>query len=82
MATTAFVCIDGMRSLSVLAGICLFPALTFQGGLLHDGFLSARRFYSRYELEHLPRIAAPGSAVEVISAFPMHRLIVRFDRAP
>lgn len=81
VATTAFVSIDGKRSLHILLGISVFPALTLQFSLLHDGWISARKFFSRYELEHIPLIAAPGAEVSMANIWPMNCVTVRFDRS-
>jgi 2-polyprenyl-3-methyl-5-hydroxy-6-metoxy-1,4-benzoquinol methylase len=79
VATTAFVSIDGQRSLNGLLGIMMLPMLTFQFAMLHDGWISARKYFSRYELTHIPLIAAPEAAVNLRNAYPMVYLTVRFD---
>ena len=80
VATCAFVSIDGQRSLNGLLGILVLPTLTFQFAQLHDGWISARRYFSRYELTHIPLIAVPAAAVSLKIAYPMNCLTVCFDR--
>jgi 2-polyprenyl-3-methyl-5-hydroxy-6-metoxy-1,4-benzoquinol methylase len=80
VATTAFVSIDGQRSLNGLLGIMVLPVVTFHFAQLHDGLISARKYFSRYELTHIPLIAVPGAAVRLKNAYPMNCLTVRFDR--
>jgi SAM-dependent methyltransferase len=62
---TAFVGIDGRRSLLFLG---LLPVATLALGnryLLHDSVITARRLYSEPELELVAQIAAPGRPVQV-----------------
>lgn len=70
VATTAFVSIDGRRGIDNILGVLPLPILTFQFALLHDAILSGRKFYSRYELEHIARIAAPGAPIETKTIGP------------
>lgn len=80
VATTAFVSIDARRGLDNLLGIVPVPALTLQLGLLHDAWISGRKFMSEYELEHIARIAAPDASIGTAHAGPWGCTTVRFDR--
>jgi hypothetical protein len=80
-ATTAFVNLDPRRSVPHLLGILLYPSLTLQLPLLHDAWISARKFFSVYELETVARIAAPGAEITWTPATPCDAMTVRFDRS-
>jgi SAM-dependent methyltransferase len=67
-----FVGVDGRRSLALLG---LMPLLTSLAGpldrrFLHDGLVSARRFYAEDELALVARIAAPGAKIAMQRAEP------------
>lgn len=63
VASEAFIGIDGARSVFLFA---LLPLVSFGvPHFLHDAMISARRFYSRAELELIARIAAPNARVGV-----------------
>ena len=58
----------------------IVPALALRPAYLHDALITARRFYSAFELEMLGRIAAPGVPVEVERHLPGYSVLtVRFD---
>lgn len=63
VATSYFVSIDGRRGIDNLLGVVPLPLVTFKFALLHDAWLSGRKFYSEYELEHIARIAAPNASI-------------------
>ncbi|MCB9553147.1 MAG: methyltransferase domain-containing protein [Myxococcales bacterium] len=61
----AFVAIDGRRSLRTLALLPVVMALYGSRHLIHDGFVSARKFYADAELELIARTAVPDATIEV-----------------
>jgi 2-polyprenyl-3-methyl-5-hydroxy-6-metoxy-1,4-benzoquinol methylase len=65
VAGTAFVGIDGRRSLLFLGLVPVATLLLGNRYLLHDSVITARRLYSEPELELLAQIAAPGRPVQV-----------------
>lgn len=56
-----FVAIDGRRSLRTLVALPLLMALYRSPHLVHDGWISARRFYADAELELIAATAAPDA---------------------
>ena len=70
VAGTAFVGIDGRRSLLSLGMVPVATLLLGNRHLLHDSVISARRLYSEPELELVAQIAAPGRPVQVRSGTP------------
>jgi SAM-dependent methyltransferase len=80
VATTAFVGVDGFRSLWVLTTFPLLAASAFNAPFLHDAVLSARKFYSDAELALLGAIAAPDARVKTATRQPgFSVLTVRWD---
>ena len=79
IATTAFVCIDARRQIDNLIGPLPFALFTLQFGLLHDAWISGRRYFSQYELTHIANIAVPDSVVQISrSRFPIDCMTVRY----
>jgi SAM-dependent methyltransferase len=70
VATTAFVGVDGLRSLRVLAVFPLLAASALSRRFLHDAVVSARKFYSDAELAIVGRIAAADARVETATRQP------------
>lgn len=56
-----FVAIDGRRSLRTLVALPFLMALYRSRHLIHDGWISARRFYADAELELIATTAAPDA---------------------
>jgi hypothetical protein len=76
VSTTAFVGIDGFRSVPLLF-IVPGPALaTLRPAFFHDALLTARKLYSQPELELIGRIAAPGARVSVFRDFPAFSVLM------
>ena len=65
-----FVGIDGFRSLPMFLMLPIVHLVTFLPDHIHDAWLTGRKFYSLYELEHLARIALPGARVTATHSFP------------
>ncbi|MEZ4267925.1 MAG: methyltransferase domain-containing protein [Myxococcota bacterium] len=82
VATTAFVGVDGRRSLLLLGVVPLLAALQGTLDLVHDATLSARKFYSEAELELIARIALPGATVRARSAHPGFSVLNASFRTP
>jgi SAM-dependent methyltransferase len=75
VASTAFVGIDGARSLLLFG---FLPLVSFRIGdrkFLHDALISARRFRSVAELELIARIAAPSAAIRVRMDHPFFTVL-------
>ena len=80
VATTAFVSIDGYRSLSMVAFVSSTAILSLWPAMVHDAVISVRKFYGEAELEAIARMAAPGAAVSLGRIRPLNTaLTVRFD---
>jgi len=69
-AGSAFVGIDGYRSIPLLLWLPIVHFLTFLLDHIHDAWLTARKFYSLFELEHIANIAAPDAQITVAHSFP------------
>lgn len=79
-ATTAFVSVDGYRSLGMLAFVSGTALLTCWPAMVHDATISARKFYPEAELEAIARMAAPGATVRIGRIWPLNTtLTLRFD---
>lgn len=65
IATTAFVVVDGRRSLQLLCFVPLTAALTGRGHLLHDAAITARKLYTETELGEIAALAAPDARVQI-----------------
>ena len=77
---TAFVGIDGHRSLLLLAGVPLVASLQGSDAFTSDGLTSARKFYSELELEIIAEIATGRRAHRVECSWPMSLMDIRFER--
>ena len=64
-ATTAFVGIDGFRSLLLLGLVPGIAALTLRPSFVHDAWITARRLFSQSELRLVGRLACPSADVQV-----------------
>jgi 2-polyprenyl-3-methyl-5-hydroxy-6-metoxy-1,4-benzoquinol methylase len=81
VASTAFVSIDGYRSLGMVAFVSTTAAFSFWPAMVHDAVLSVRKFYGEAELEAIARMAAPAARVTIGRIRPMNTVLsVRFDR--
>jgi SAM-dependent methyltransferase len=80
VATTAFVSIDGYRSLPMVAFVAGLALLSMQPAMIHDAVISVRKFYGEAELEAIARMAAPTARIEIGRLRPLDTtLTVRFD---
>ncbi len=77
-ASTAFVGIDGYRSLLLAGGVPLIAGLQGIGAFALDGFTSARKFYSEMELDIIAGIATGNNDHVVSCSWPFSVLIVKF----
>jgi len=69
VARHSFVGIDGYRSLAMVAFVTGSAAFSLHPASMHDAWITARRFYSHAELEHIARLAAPDAAVRTRRTF-------------
>jgi 2-polyprenyl-3-methyl-5-hydroxy-6-metoxy-1,4-benzoquinol methylase len=69
-AGSAFVGIDGYRSMSMLLWIPIFHLITFLPDHIHDAWLTARKFYTLFELKCIAQIAVPGVKIAATHSFP------------
>jgi SAM-dependent methyltransferase len=76
---TAFVGIDGYRSILLAGGVPLMASMQGIGSFTLDGFTSARKFYSELELDIIAEIATGKRDHTVSSSWPLSILTVRFD---
>lgn len=76
LAGSAFVAMDGYRSLYLLAFLAL-ATLPLSGSLdfLHDSVITGRKFYSLAELELVARLAAPRGRVRVRASHPGYSVL-------
>lgn len=79
-ATTAFVGLDGYRSLLLALGVPFVAGLQAIPSFALDGLTSARKFYSGMELEIIAEIAAGAGHHAVSCSWPLSVLTVRFDQ--
>jgi SAM-dependent methyltransferase len=80
VATTAFVSVDGYRSLGMVAFVSGTALLSLWPAMVHDATISARKFYPEAELEAIARMAAPGARVRLGRIWPLNTtLTVRLD---
>lgn len=75
----AFIGLDGLRSLLLLAGVPLVASLQGIPSFTGDGFTSARKFYSQLELGIIARIATGHDRYAVSESWPMSMLLVSHD---
>jgi len=76
---TAFIGLDGLRSMLLLAGVPLVASLQGIASFTGDGFTSARKFYSELELGIIARIATGHDRYAVSESWPMSMLLVNHD---
>jgi hypothetical protein len=80
VATTAFVSVDGYRSLGMVAFVGGTAAMSLWPAMVHDAVISVRKFYGEAELEAIARMAAPGAAIRLGRIRPLNTVLsVRFD---
>ncbi len=75
--TTAFIGIDGHRSIVMAGGIPLVALLQAIPAFIADGFTSARKFYTEKELEIIAEIATGRSDHSITVEWPVNILTVR-----
>lgn len=75
IATSAFVAMDGRRSLMLLALLSTTSALTLRRSFFHDALTSARKLFPESELAEIARLAAPGAHVEVRPDHPGYSVL-------
>lgn len=75
IATTAFIAVDGRRSLQLLVAVPLGAAVTLESGLVHDAYVTARKFFTESELAEVARIAAPDARVDVTYRRPGYSVL-------
>jgi hypothetical protein len=73
---SAFVGIDGYRSLLLFGGVPLVAALQGIAAFTHDGLTSARKFFSQIELDIIAAIATRRQAHRVTCSWPLTMLHV------
>lgn len=78
--TTAFVGIDGYRSILLAGGVPLMAGTQGILSFAFDGFTSARKFYSELELDIIAEIATGKRNHTVTCDWPLSILTVRFDK--
>lgn len=77
--TTAFIGIDGYRSVLLTGGVPLIAGLQGSGPFALDGLTSARKFYSELELDMIAEMATGNRNHTVLCSWPFTILNVRFD---
>lgn len=75
VAATAFVGIDGRRSLGLYAVVPTTGLLWRSTDFVHDSVVTLRKFYTESELELIARIAAPRASVIVRPAHPGYSVL-------
>jgi 2-polyprenyl-3-methyl-5-hydroxy-6-metoxy-1,4-benzoquinol methylase len=79
VATTAFVSVDGYRSLGMVGFVSGTALLSLWPAMVHDAVISVRKFYGEADLEAIARMAAPGAGVSVGRIRPLNTVLtVRF----
>jgi 2-polyprenyl-3-methyl-5-hydroxy-6-metoxy-1,4-benzoquinol methylase len=82
VATTAFVSVDGYRSLGMVAFVSGTAIMSLWPAMVHDAVISVRKFYGEAELEAIARMAAPDAKVALGRIRPLNTVLsVRFDGA-
>ncbi len=77
-ATTAFVGIDGYRSMLLAGGVPLIASLQGIGSFTLDGLTSARKFYSELELDMIAELATGKRDHTLECLWPLSVLTVSF----
>lgn len=78
-ATTAFVGIDGYRSMLLACGVPLIAGMQGNPAFTLDGLTSARKFYSELELDIIAEIARGKRDHAVTCSWPLSVLSVRLN---
>ncbi|NTW52334.1 MAG: class I SAM-dependent methyltransferase [Chlorobiaceae bacterium] len=78
---SAFVGIDGYRSLLLLGGVPLVASLQGMAQFTMDGLTSARKFYSELELDIIAQIATGRSGHKVECSWPLTMLHARLNKS-
>lgn len=82
VATTAFVSIDGYRSLGMVAFVSGTAIMSLWPAMVHDAVISVRKFYGEAELEAIARMGAPFGRVSIGRIRPLNTVLtVRFDES-
>jgi 2-polyprenyl-3-methyl-5-hydroxy-6-metoxy-1,4-benzoquinol methylase len=82
IATTAFVSVDGYRSIPMVGFVAGTALLTLWPAMVHDAVISVRKFYGERELEVIATLGAPRANVDIGRIWPLNTtLTVRFDQA-
>ncbi|NTV02186.1 MAG: methyltransferase domain-containing protein [Chlorobiaceae bacterium] len=76
IGASAFVGLDGHRSMLLLAGVPIVASLQGIAEFTGDGFTSARKFYSDLELDIIAEIATGRRSHQVECSWPMSMLTV------
>ncbi|MEI8102016.1 MAG: methyltransferase domain-containing protein [Chlorobium sp.] len=76
--TTAFIGIDGYRSILLTGGVPLMASLQCMPSFALDGLTSARKFYTELELDMITEIATGKREHTVTCDWPLSILTVRF----
>jgi len=76
---SAFVGIDGHRSLLLLGGVPLVASLQGIAAFTMDGLTSARKFYSELELEIIAQIATGKTGHRVVCSWPLTMLNAKLN---
>ena len=80
VATTAFVSVDGYRSVPMLAFVAGTAILSMWPAMVHDAVISVRKFYGEAELAAIAKMAAPKASAHIGRIWPLNTaLTVRFD---
>jgi SAM-dependent methyltransferase len=80
VATTAFMSVDGYRSVGMVAFVAGTAILSMWPAMVHDAIISVRKFYGEAELEAIARMAAPDAGVSLGRIRPLNTVLtVRFD---
>jgi SAM-dependent methyltransferase len=80
VATTAFVSVDGYRSLGMVAFVAGTAVMSLWPAMVHDAVISVRKFYGEAELEAIARMAAPDARITLGRIRPLNTILqARFD---
>ncbi len=75
IATTAFIAMDGRRSLELLLFVPGMAALTLRKSYFHDALVTARKLFGDSELAEIARLGAPDARVEVAHNWPGYAVL-------
>jgi SAM-dependent methyltransferase len=83
VAATAFVSVDGYRSLPMVAFVAGTAVMSLWPAMVHDAVISVRKFYGEAELEAIARMAAPDGRITIGRIRPLNTtLTVSFGERP